>query len=452
MSGGGESKPNKTFVWVRLRDENGRHVLLTATSNAQSRRRVGNTNNTTVADKKRGAPITAVGAASGEGVWGWTPGFYCSKDNSDGGHNNMEDGRAASSSSSDDGDLDSLVHLTLLPLHHYSTHSSNSDDNTNLNQTEYTLTESQTSALLSSGEIVLANQWEQHDFVNRLQLGNDANGAGDDDSESDYNYDESDNDSDGDDDDSSNDRDGQISHLFDTHEQEDTPPPNLIDLTHLHECCVVHALRYRYQNTHLNMSHIYTDTGPILLAVNPFKNDESGTLYGEGTARRYRVDGERRWLSERSGGSSSSSSSSRRIIASFDGLLLLAPETEDEFPALDGAGVSLPSAVSGSSSSSSPFTMSISSSSCTSSSISALSPRSSESSKSSNKFSAFLFLDSASSGASSTLRISSSSSSSSSRSRAMPMFSFPSTNSPRSRNFFSMSFHRTSSKVPFAMK
>jgi len=311
MSGGGESKPNKTFVWVRLRDENGRHVLLTATSNAQSRRRVGNTNNTTVADKKRGAPITAVGAASGEGVWGWTPGFYCSKDNSDGGHNNMEDGRAASSSSSDDGDLDSLVHLTLLPLHHYSTHSSNSDDNTNLNQTEYTLTESQTSALLSSGEIVLANQWEQHDFVNRLQLGNDANGAGDDDSESDYNYDESDNDSDGDDDDSSNDRDGQISHLFDTHEQEDTPPPNLIDLTHLHECCVVHALRYRYQNTHLNMSHIYTDTGPILLAVNPFKNDESGTLYGEGTARRYRVDGERRWLSERSGGSSSSSSSSK---------------------------------------------------------------------------------------------------------------------------------------------
>eukprot|EP00984_Skeletonema_dohrnii_P007410 scaffold2690_cov132-Skeletonema_dohrnii-CCMP3373.AAC.1 len=300
MSSGGESKPNKTFVWVRLRDENGRHTL-TATSNAQTHRRIGNTNNTAVADKKRGAPIAAVGAASGEDVWGWTPGFYCSKDNSDGG-NNTEEGRAASSSS-DGGDLDSLVHLTLLPL-------SNSDDNNTLNQTEYTLTESQTSALLSSGEIVLANQWEQHDFVNRLQLGNDANGAGDDDSESDYNYDESDNDSDGDDDDSSGNQ--QISHLFDTHEQEDTPPPNLIHLTHLHECSVVHALRYRYQNTHLNMSHIYTDTGPILLAVNPFKNDESGTLYGEGTARRYRVDGERRWLSERSGGSSSSSSSSSK--------------------------------------------------------------------------------------------------------------------------------------------
>jgi myosin-5 len=291
-----ESKTNKTYVWVRLRGDNGGNTLLTATttsSNAQARRRIGNT----VADKKRGAPTSASGAGSEEeDVWGWTPGFYCSKEDGD------DDGNSQEPSSSG-GDIDPLVHFTLLPLHHHSAdNNSSSDDNNDFHQTEYTLTESQTTALLSSGDIVLANQWEQHDFVNRLQLGNDTSDHED---ESDYNYDESDSDSD---DSTNNNKHRQISHLFDA--QEDTPPPNLIDLTHLHECSVVHALRYRYQNTHLNMSNIYTDTGPILLAVNPFKHDESGDLYGEGTARRYRVDGERRWLSERTPGGGSSAVSS----------------------------------------------------------------------------------------------------------------------------------------------
>jgi len=292
-----ESKTNKTFVWVRLRGDNGGNSLLSAANttslaNAQPycRTRIGGNIHTTVSVKKRGAPISASGAGTEEEeVWGWTPGFYCSKDGDGSDDGNNQESVIVASSSSSGGDVDRLVHFTLLPLHHHSAENTSRGDKND----EYTLTASQTSALLSSGDIVLANQWEQHDFVTRLQLGNDHEDDG-----SDYNYDESDNDSDNDEglSDNNNKR-RQISHLFDA--QENTPPPNLIYLTHLHECSVVHALRYRYQNTHLSMSNIYTDTGPILLAVNPFKNDESGVLYGEGTAKRYRVDGERRWLSER---------------------------------------------------------------------------------------------------------------------------------------------------------
>lgn len=299
MNSGGESKPNKTYVWVRLRDDNGRH-LLTSSSNVQTSRRgavIGNSNNTIVV-KKRGAPTTppAGGGRCDEDVWGWTPGFYCSKDN------HTTEKRSASSSSSDgDTDSDPLVQLTLLPLHH----SIESNDRNNFDQAEFTLTESQTSALLSSGDIILANQWEQHDFMNRLHLGNYDDNS-DDDGDSEYDSDESDSNS-NDDDDSVNQE--QISHLF-NEQEENKPPSNLIDLTHLHECSVVNALRYRYQHTYLDMSHIYTDTGPILLAVNPFKNDESGVLYGEETVKRYRVDGERRWWMERSSGGATSSSSS----------------------------------------------------------------------------------------------------------------------------------------------
>ena len=317
MSGGESSKPNKTYVWVRL---SATATLNNAQASSARIHRVGNNNNNTVADKKLGAPPNAAvagGTGSEEDVWGWTPGFYCSKGY---GHRCLDD--------DDNTDVDSLVHFTILPLHHSA--DSYDDNNSHFNQTEYKLTESQTSALLSSGDIVLANQWEQHDFVNRLQLGNDTNNKNDDDDDDDdYNYDEiGDNENDDDDDDDSdstnNNKKRQSSHLiFDAQEANNTlPPSNLINLTHLHECSVVHALRYRYQNntTQQQKQHqhrlntmsgdvIYTDTGPILLAVNPFKNDESGVLYGEETAKRYRVDGERRWLSERSAGGGTTSSS-----------------------------------------------------------------------------------------------------------------------------------------------
>ena len=45
------------------------------------------------------------------------------------------------------------------------------------------------------------------------------------------------------------------------------PPGDLIDLTHLHEPAIVHALRVRYSK-----DIIYTNTGAILLALNPFKH------------------------------------------------------------------------------------------------------------------------------------------------------------------------------------
>jgi myosin heavy subunit len=41
---------------------------------------------------------------------------------------------------------------------------------------------------------------------------------------------------------------------------------DLIELTHLHEPAILHALRLRYDS-----DIIYTSTGPILIAINPFK-------------------------------------------------------------------------------------------------------------------------------------------------------------------------------------
>ena len=57
-------------------------------------------------------------------------------------------------------------------------------------------------------------------------------------------------------------------------------PKDLTNLTHLHEPAVVYCLRYRYA-----MNEIYTSTGPILLALNPFKEVKS--IYGEDLMRRY---------------------------------------------------------------------------------------------------------------------------------------------------------------------
>eukprot|EP00985_Skeletonema_marinoi_P007610 scaffold3350_cov78-Skeletonema_marinoi.AAC.1 len=61
---------------------------------------------------------------------------------------------------------------------------------------------------------------------------------------------------------------------------------DLIGLTHLHEPAILHALRLRYDS-----DIIYTATGPILIAVNPFKGMEY--LYSDEIMERYRVEGER---------------------------------------------------------------------------------------------------------------------------------------------------------------
>mmetsp|Transcript_41938 Transcript_41938/g.82218 ORF Transcript_41938/g.82218 Transcript_41938/m.82218 type:complete len:2007 (+) Transcript_41938:318-6338(+) len=59
---------------------------------------------------------------------------------------------------------------------------------------------------------------------------------------------------------------------------------DLISLTHLHEPAILHALRVRYAN-----DVIYTATGPILIAVNPFKDLNQ---YGKDMVDRYRQAGE----------------------------------------------------------------------------------------------------------------------------------------------------------------
>lgn len=59
---------------------------------------------------------------------------------------------------------------------------------------------------------------------------------------------------------------------------------DLIELTHLHEPAILHALRLRYDS-----DIIYTSTGPILIAVNPFKPMD---LYTEEMMESYRIQGE----------------------------------------------------------------------------------------------------------------------------------------------------------------
>lgn len=70
-------------------------------------------------------------------------------------------------------------------------------------------------------------------------------------------------------------------------DEEDGPkyPDDLITLTHLHEPAVVYALRKRYA-----LDGIYTSTGPILLALNPFRR--IGNLYSDQMMLKYRARGE----------------------------------------------------------------------------------------------------------------------------------------------------------------
>ena len=58
------------------------------------------------------------------------------------------------------------------------------------------------------------------------------------------------------------------------------PPHDLIQLTHLHEPAVVEALQHRFAS-----DQIYTNTGPVLLALNPFTQLRG--LYGESMQKKY---------------------------------------------------------------------------------------------------------------------------------------------------------------------
>jgi myosin heavy subunit len=59
---------------------------------------------------------------------------------------------------------------------------------------------------------------------------------------------------------------------------------DLIGLTHLHEPAILHALQLRY-----DADIIYTSTGPILIAVNPFKKMD---IYSPANMEKYCVQGE----------------------------------------------------------------------------------------------------------------------------------------------------------------
>ena len=72
-------------------------------------------------------------------------------------------------------------------------------------------------------------------------------------------------------------------------------PDDMVMLTHLHEPAVVHCLRKRY-----GQDKIYTNTGPILIALNPFKSCK--TLYSDGVMRQYWERGEAMMLMGGGGG------------------------------------------------------------------------------------------------------------------------------------------------------
>eukprot|EP00986_Skeletonema_menzelii_P016754 scaffold15769_cov135-Skeletonema_menzelii.AAC.3 len=71
-------------------------------------------------------------------------------------------------------------------------------------------------------------------------------------------------------------------------------PDDLITLTHLHEPAVLHCLRKRF-----DQDKIYTNTGPILIALNPFKSCKS--LYSDTIMKRYWERGEAQMLMGGSG-------------------------------------------------------------------------------------------------------------------------------------------------------
>lgn len=78
---------------------------------------------------------------------------------------------------------------------------------------------------------------------------------------------------------------GDLDQEYDDEEDLEIYPDDLITLTHLHEPEVVHCLRKRY-----TIDKIYTSTGPILLALNPFKHCKA--LYSKKVMKDYWEKGE----------------------------------------------------------------------------------------------------------------------------------------------------------------
>lgn len=82
---------------------------------------------------------------------------------------------------------------------------------------------------------------------------------------------------------------------------------DLIGLTHLDEPAILNALRLRY-----DAAIIYTSTGPILIAINPFQKMDH--LYSSEVMERYRLQGEGGMATRLLSGSSSSTSRNVRMV------------------------------------------------------------------------------------------------------------------------------------------
>jgi len=99
---------------------------------------------------------------------------------------------------------------------------------------------------------------------------------------------------------------------------------DLIGLTHLHEPAILHALRLRY-----DADIIYTSTGPILIAVNPFKKMDY--LYSEEVMEEYRIQGEHAKSSGGSGAGIASKTPFKQTKATL-GRLGKQHDLEDKLP------------------------------------------------------------------------------------------------------------------------
>ncbi len=97
-------------------------------------------------------------------------------------------------------------------------------------------------------------------------------------------------------------------------------PDDLITLTHLHEPAVLHCLRKRYDR-----DKIYTNTGPILIALNPFKR--CNALYSEKIMRQYWERGEAQMIL---GGSGESNSSTKQTSTKEGGEGEMSPKRRSE--------------------------------------------------------------------------------------------------------------------------
>lgn len=256
------SSHEKTYVWVKLRSD-GTSCIISPTQGGSS----------STKNSHRRQRTTSASASVNDDLddlWKWTPGYYsCTS----------QPATAADLSSSAPSSAATLVeyHFTLMEQR-----------TADLNYEQHTIPENIASKYLESGDIVLANSWEIHDFMHRFE---------------------------------NEDYDGNDNNMDVADRNPSQPPHNLIELTHLHEPSVVNALRHRYYQRTREQRHdihnVYTDTGSILLAVNPFQiaedddEEEEGSkvgrrsissnrlsLYGENTMHQYKLDGEKRWIHE----------------------------------------------------------------------------------------------------------------------------------------------------------